>query len=189
MTNTGCRLAAGILGVVLLAVPAAAQNAAPQTPVVAAPVQVDTGRLRGPRQPIFFRHDLHAGQYQMPCLYCHYSATVSSEPGIPTLKTCMGCHQLVAGSTPANQAQIKKVREAWSNRVPPEWTRIHALPGFVHFPHMRHIKVLGSNSCTTCHGDVAGMTQVYQFSTLKMGWCIRCHVERKVTRDCSVCHY
>jgi len=70
MTNTGCRLATGIIGALLVAAPAAAQSAAPQKPV-AAPVQVDTGRLRGPRQPIFFRHDIHAGQYQMPCLYCH----------------------------------------------------------------------------------------------------------------------
>ena len=31
----------------------------------------DTARLRGPRQPIFFRHDLHAGQYKMTCQYCH----------------------------------------------------------------------------------------------------------------------
>ena len=188
MTNTGCRLATGIIGALLLAAPAAAQNAAPQKPV-AAPVQVDTGSLRGPRQPIFFRHDIHAGQYQMPCLYCHYSVAVAPEPGIPTVQTCMGCHQLVAGSTPANQAQIRKIREAWSGRQAPQWTRVHALPGFVHFPHMRHIKALGTNSCTTCHGDVAGMAQVSQVSTLKMGWCIRCHVERKVTRDCTVCHY
>jgi len=22
-----------------------------------------------------------------------------------------------------------------------------------------------------------------------MGWCISCHIERKVTRDCTACHY
>jgi hypothetical protein len=22
-----------------------------------------------------------------------------------------------------------------------------------------------------------------------MGWCISCHVERQVTRDCTACHY
>lgn len=26
------------------------------------------GRLRGPVQPIFYRHDVHAGQYRIPCL-------------------------------------------------------------------------------------------------------------------------
>jgi hypothetical protein len=154
-----------------------------------APVISDTGHLKGPRQPIFFRHDIHAGQDSIPCMYCHYSAAVSSEPGLPSLQTCIGCHQLVGGSTPSHQAEIQKVRTAWRERKPPEWVRIHALPGFVRFPHMRHIKVLGTGGCNTCHGDVQTMPQVYQVSTLRMGWCVRCHVERKVTRDCSVCHY
>ena len=41
-----------------------------------APVISDTGKLKGPRQPIFFRHDIHAGQDQIPCMYCHYSAAI-----------------------------------------------------------------------------------------------------------------
>jgi len=154
-----------------------------------APVVSDTGDLQGPRQPIFFRHDIHAGQDQIPCMYCHATVAVSSEPGIPALQTCMGCHQLINGSTPSHQAEIKKVRDAWRERKPPEWTRIHALPGFVRFPHQRHIKALGTQACNTCHGDVSRMPQVYQISTLRMGWCVSCHVQNKVSRDCTVCHY
>ena len=154
-----------------------------------APDISDTSALKGPRQPIFFRHDIHAGQDQIPCMYCHYSAAVSSEPGIPSLQTCNGCHQLIGGSTASHQVEIKKVRDAWRERKPPEWIRIHALPGFVRFPHMRHIKALGTDACSACHGDVKGMPQVYQVATLKMGWCVSCHVKNNVTRDCSVCHY
>jgi len=164
-----------------------------QAPVLAAG---DTSRLKGPRQPIFFRHDIHAGQDQIPCMYCHYSAAVSSEPGMPSLQTCIGCHQLIGGSTPSHQAEIKKVRDAWRERKPPEWIRVHALPGFVRFPHMRHIKGLSTRqgvdanaTCATCHGDVKHTTQVAQVSTLRMGWCVRCHIKSDVTRDCSVCHY
>ena len=182
--------------VLILALPLAAvygqqaqSTSSPAASRYKAPVISDTGDLKGPRQPIFFRHDIHAGQDQIPCMYCHYSAAVSSEPGLPSLQTCMGCHQLVGGSTPSHQAEIKKVRDAWRERKAPEWVRIHALPGFVRFPHMRHIKVLGTGGCANCHGDVQTMPQVYRVSTLRMGWCVRCHVERKVTRDCSVCHY
>jgi len=89
----------------------------------------------------------------------------------------------------AEIAEVKKVQAAWINKKPPEWVRIHALPGFVRFPHMRHIKVLGTESCATCHGDVRAMPQVYQVATLKMGWCINCHVQRQVGRDCTLCHY
>ena len=181
--------------VLILALPPAAlngqqaQSASSQPSRYQAPVISDTGDLKGPRQPIFFRHDIHAGQDQIPCMYCHYSAAISSEPGIPSLQTCIGCHQLIGGSTPTHQAEIKKVRDAWRERKPPEWVRIHALPGFVRFPHMRHVKALGSTACVTCHGKVERMAQVEQVSTLRMGWCVSCHIKNNVTRDCTVCHY
>ncbi len=79
--------------------------------------------------------------------------------------------------------------DAWRERKPPEWIRIHALPGFVRFPHQRHIKALGTQACTQCHGDVQRMPQVYQVSTLRMGWCVGCHAQNKVSRDCTACHY
>ena len=173
----------------LAATPAAAQSAQP-TPYTP-PVITDTAALRGPRQPIFFRHDIHAGRDEIPCMYCHSTVAVSSEPGIPSLQTCWGCHLIVSGSTDSHRAEIAKVRAAWSEQKPPVWQRVYWLPQFARFPHSRHIKALGAASCTQCHGDVARMAQIYQpkESTLLMGWCIRCHVERGVTRDCTVCHY
>ena len=195
-TTRPCRTATGIVLSIVVAVggaPLVAQGAqsVSGTPAYKVPVISDTGALKGPRQPIFFRHDLHAGQDRIPCMYCHYSAAVSSEPGIPALRTCIGCHTIIGGSTPAHQAEIQRVRKAWSDKKPPEWIRIHAVPGFVRFPHMRHIKVLGTgtDACAKCHGPVNMMPQVYQVSTLRMGWCIRCHVESKASKDCSLCHY
>ena len=197
MTKRCGRFAAGIAVVVSMASPLApfrhgtglaAQNGQPQETRTARVIS-DTGRLKGPRQPIFFRHDVHAGQDRIPCMYCHSSVAVSSEPGIPAVQTCFGCHQLISGSTPSHQAEIKKVQQAWIGKQPPQWIRVHALPGFVRFPHMRHIKLLGPQSCATCHGQVERMPQVYQVSTLKMGWCVTCHVQRGVSRDCTLCHY
>lgn len=188
MTNRSERVAAGIAVVMCLAIPAAAQNGQ-SAPKYIAPMKVDTASLKGPRQPIFFRHDVHAGQSQIPCLYCHYSATISSEPGIPSMQTCVGCHVLVRGTDPTFEAEITKVRDAFNDQAPPQWVRVHALPAFVHFPHMRHIKALGTESCNTCHGDVRGMVQVRQVAPLTMGWCVNCHQQRQVTRDCVICHY
>jgi hypothetical protein len=150
----------------------------------------DTGSLKGPRQPIFFRHDIHAGQFKMQCQYCHYSVAVSPEPGIPSMQTCMGCHLVVSGSDSSAKVEIKKVRQAWTDKKPVEWTRVHFVARHAHFPHQRHIKALGPNACTTCHGDVSRMPQVFKVNNVNnMGFCITCHVERKVSRDCSVCHY
>jgi hypothetical protein len=173
-------------------VPPYAQQASPIADSIAAPVLSvsDSGNLKGPRQPIFFRHDIHAGQYKMQCQYCHYSVNVSPEPGIPTVQTCMGCHLVIGGSDSSHQAEIRKLRQAWTDKKPIEWVRVHYLPRHAHFPHQRHIKAMGPNACATCHGDVQRMPQVFKVNQVdKMGFCISCHLERKVSTDCSVCHY
>ena len=184
---------AGIAGVMAFGAPTRAQQAGP---AVADSIAVtylaagDTADLRGPRQPIFFRHDLHAGQFKMQCQYCHYSVNVSPEPGIPSLETCMGCHAVVAGSDSGGRAEIRKLRQAWSEKKPVEWVRIHFLPRHVHFPHQVHVAAMGPNACATCHGDVSRMPQVFKVNQVdNMGFCITCHLERGVSRDCSVCHY
>jgi len=170
--------------------PTQAQQAKAAADSISAPVISDTGALKGPRQPIFFRHDIHAGQFKMQCQYCHYSVAVSPEPGIPSMQTCMGCHLVVSGSDSGAKAEIKKVRQAWTDKKPVEWVRVHLIARHAHFPHQRHIKALGPNACTTCHGDVDRMPQVFKVNNVNnMGFCITCHVERKVSRDCSVCHY
>jgi hypothetical protein len=134
----------------------------------------DTGALRGPRQPIFFRHDIHAGQFKIACQYCHYSVESASEPGIPTLQTCMGCHLAVSGSDSGGRAEIRKLRTFWNDRDKPdaprlEWVRVHTLAR---------------------HAHVARMPQVWEVNNVNnMGFCINCHRERKVSQDCSVCHY
>jgi hypothetical protein len=132
----------------------------------------------------------HAGQDKIQCQYCHYSVGASSEPGIPSLQTCMGCHQYIGGTDSTHQVEIRKVLTAWNDQQPIQWVRIHKLAKHAHFPHMRHVKAMGPTACATCHGDVARMPQVYKVNNVNnMGFCISCHVERNVSRDCTVCHY
>ena len=169
-----------------------AQESTPTVGAFEAPVDVDTAGLPGPRQPIFYRHDIHAGQYEIDCRYCHYAAEVSFSPGLPTVASCYGCHVIVGSGNP----EVQKVRDANTNGVPIEWVEVHRLPQFVRFPHMRHV-VNGELECQECHGEIQRMPQVYQFASLKMGWCVSCHErstyadnpERQVTTDCTACHY
>lgn len=185
---SGGALVAAVAAIVLWQQPTSAQ--APQAPPSVALTVEDSANLKGPKQPVFFRHDIHAGQYQITCQYCHYSVAVSSEPGIPSLQTCMGCHLIIGGADSANQKEIAKVREAWNTKQPIEWVRVHYLARHVHFPHQRHVKAMGPNACATCHGDVTRMPQVYKVNNVNnMGWCINCHLARNVNRDCTACHY
>ncbi len=150
----------------------------------------DSAALKGPRQPIFFRHDIHAGQFKINCQYCHYSVSVSSEPGIPSMATCMNCHLVIGGTDSTAQREIAKVRDAFNTNTPVEWSRVYFLARHAHFPHMRHINAMGPNACATCHGDVTRTPQVFKVNNVNnMGFCINCHLERNVSRDCSVCHY
>ncbi|MEX0691922.1 MAG: cytochrome c3 family protein [Gemmatimonadales bacterium] len=149
-----------------------------------APRDVDTTNLRGPRQPILYRHDIHAGQYQMDCRYCHGYVEVSSSPGLPSTAVCMGCHMVVQTQSP----EVQKLAEAHNSGTPVEWVEVHELAQFVRFPHQRHV-VAGQVACQECHGPVQEMVQVWQFSSLKMGWCLDCHKERGQTTDCTACHY
>ncbi len=164
-----------------------------------APVDVDTAALRGPRQPIFYRHDVHAGQYEIDCQYCHVNLEISPKPGLPSVASCMNCHQIVGSGNP----EVQKLREAYAEGRTIEWVEVHKLSQFVHFPHQRHVNstVMEDLECQTCHGETNRMVQIYQFASLKMGWCLDCHKEQQrrqleagvtnppVSTDCSACHY
>jgi hypothetical protein len=183
--------ALSLAGLLLVQSTQAGPNPGTTPSAPANPVAIeDTAALKGPRQPIFFRHDIHAGQYQIQCQYCHYSASVSTEPGIPSVETCMGCHLVISGSDSGARTEIRKLRQASTEKKPIEWVRIHALARHAHFPHQRHVKAMGPTACMTCHGDVQRMPQVFKANNVtNMGFCITCHVQRKVSRDCTVCHY
>jgi hypothetical protein len=199
---------------------------------------------RSPEQPIKFPHPVHVQAVGMNCLYCHYTADKSPDPGLPAVGTCMGCHVSVGGGVngkgevnlPKNDLhearrspeleKLMKYADAkpatpglGANARPIPWIRIHKVPEYVHFPHMRHVNA--GVTCQSCHGEVQKMNQVYQYASLNMGWCVSCHVngydpaeglkaagyaptttpstgatpaaastERKKARyDCANCHY
>ncbi len=53
-----------------------------------------------PEQPINFSHRIHAGDFEIPCLYCHTQARRSTSAGVPPVSKCVGCHELVATERP-----------------------------------------------------------------------------------------
>lgn len=189
----GALLLAGAAVAVVAAASGSATGSQTQMAGYEAPVDVDTAGLPGPRQPIFYRHDVHAGQYQMDCRYCHFAAEQSSSAGIPTLSTCMGCHRIAGLQNP----EVQKLQQAFNSAEGVEWVEVHVLAPFVHFPHMRHVNsekgdfegLTTTQKCETCHGPIREMPQVYQFSSLKMGWCVDCHRKSEAKTDCTVCHY
>src|SRR5207253_11350138 len=90
-----------------------------------------------PVQPVKFRHTIHVDTLKMNCLYCHFAANKSFDPGLPAMRTCMGCHTVVQGTTPDNKAEIQTLAGVWNEQEPVPWSRLHKLPESVHITHMR----------------------------------------------------
>lgn len=137
-----------------------------------------------PEQPIKFSHRIHAGDNEIPCMYCHVQARRSISAGVPSVNKCMGCHNEIATDRP----QIRLLANYWDAKEPIPWVKVHDLPDFVHFTHKRHIAA--GIGCQTCHGPVEKMDVVSREAPLKMGLCLACHRENQVEHgtDCWTCH-
>jgi mono/diheme cytochrome c family protein len=142
-------------------------------------VGVQTGYA--PTQPIAYSHELHAGQYEIPCQYCHTGVEIGRSANIPSANICMNCHthiQNVDGQD-GMSPEIAKIYAAIENDQPIEWVRVHNLPDLAYFDHSQHVKV-GGIACQTCHGPIEEMEVVSQHSSLTMGWCIDCHRQTEI---------
>lgn len=137
-----------------------------------------------PEQPINFSHRIHAGDNEIPCLYCHVQARRSISAGVPSVNKCMGCHNEVVPDRP----QIVLLANYFATKEPIPWIKVHDLPDFVHFTHKRH--VAAGIACQTCHGPVETMDVLRREAPVKMGLCLNCHKENKVENgtDCWTCH-
>ncbi len=140
-----------------------------------------------PVQPLQFMHDVHVSAESIPCAYCHYSANVSEEAGIPPVGTCMGCHRFVPGTSDAFRTEIQLLMGFAADSQPIPWNRVYSVPAFVQFTHKPHIRA--GVTCAQCHGDVARMVQVSRATPLSMGWCVDCHRTNGAPDDCATCHY
>ncbi|WP_395059517.1 cytochrome c3 family protein [Flavobacterium sp.] len=163
--------------------------------------QIGVDKDYAPIQPIHYSHKIHAGDNGIECKYCHSSARVSKNAGIPSLNVCMNCHKNIAefqGDKDSTYVEytkeyytgeIQKLYDAvgWDKTTqkytgktkPVKWVRIHNLPDFVYFNHSQHVTVAGIE-CQKCHGPVQTYEIQKQFAPLTMGWCINCHRETDV---------
>jgi len=136
----------------------------------------------GPIQPIAFSHKIHAGDYEIPCQYCHAGARRSPVSGIPSVERCMGCHKIVGADKP----EIIKLKSYWDRKTAIPWVRVYQQPGYVFFTHEPHIR--RGIECQNCHGPVQTMARVYEAVKLNMSRCVDCHKQNKVSVDCYICH-
>ena len=138
------------------------------------------------RQPVAFSHQVHAGELNIACLYCHRYASTSPTAAVPTVSVCMSCHRSI------EHRLIRKCRSSWDignekNRFQVKKCSLQRLPDFVYFTHEMHVK--GRLQCADCHGRARKqMRGTPRAPTYEMGWCLTCHRQREASDDCWTCH-
>ena len=65
-----------------------------------------------PEQPIKFSHEIHAGQNQIACVYCHSGVEKSKHANIPSANVCMNCHAYIQEGAVNGKEEIKKIYTA-----------------------------------------------------------------------------
>lgn len=146
-------------------------------------------RARGykPEQPIKFSHVTHVQKNKMECQFCHWTVNKSPYAAIPEVASCMGCHNMVKGTTTEQQEEIKKLEDFHKSGKQIPWIKVHVMPAYVFFNHKRHVKA--GVGCQECHGQIPEMPQVERATSMKMGWCIDCHRQKGTSIDCYTCHH
>lgn len=148
----------------------------------------------------------------LDCLFCHRTVEEQASAGVPAVQLCAHCHGVIGSE---DEDDLVTLREAagivGDNEMAISWRRVHRLPDHVRFAHEPHIAYLRANPsaiantedeailtavtvpasavCSTCHGDVAAMEQVYQVEALKMRQCVACHRANNAPTGCEACHY
>ncbi len=142
------------------------------------------------------------------CAVCHQVIGAADNTQLTILRDAAN----LTNSLGQSAGQINDMKEAGlaveelDGPQPVNWRRVHRLPDHVRFVHEPHIRYLTQNPsvvrgstdgvaegpagvCSTCHGNVAAMTQVEQVEPLKMGQCVDCHRDNGAPTDCAACHY
>ncbi len=141
-------------------------------------------RVRPGTQPIAFNHSKHLSS-GMSCTDCHKGAQSEVKATLPTLATCLACHEAPL----TESAEEKKLRRFAEARQEPAWAPLIRMPAHVYFSHRRHVELAGLK-CAACHGAMEKLTAPPQraFRPLNMDDCIACHEQSPAKTDCNDCH-
>lgn len=142
-------------------------------------------RRPDPVQPIEFPHNTHVGKKIGCTEYCHEGVSTQAVAGLPSVRTCMICHNAIAADRPRIQL-ITSMREKGLDLA---WQRVfdYPAPSHVKFNHAPHIRA--DVDCATCHGPIAQQTVAQRNVRMTMGFCVSCHTQRQASLDCHTCHF
>jgi len=137
------------------------------------------------KQPFPFPHSTHVAKKVACTDYCHESVTKGPVAGLPSIKTCMICHESIATDRPL----IQQITEMSKRGVDLSWERVYGYSAEAHvrFNHAPHLRA--KVECSTCHGRIDQQTVAQRNVNLNMGYCVDCHKSRGASNECLTCHF
>ncbi len=153
-------------------------------PTMAAAMDDFLNRRPEAEQPIEFPHNTHISN-EIACTVCHEGVDKGPVAGLPSVRTCMICHEAIATDRPRIQ-QITAMRDKGLDLA---WQRVYGFSNDDHvkFNHAPHIRA--KVECANCHGNLAEQTVAQRSVEHTMRFCVDCHNERKASVDCLTCHF
>ena len=128
-------------------------------------------------QDVIFSHEVHYSDYDIHCLYCHYSTHRKAYATIPDKNHCMKCHDYIRKGDLYDDKEIGKLIRFVENNEDIRWKDHFQLAEYAHFNHALHIRA-GKLQCTDCHTDIKNIE--IQQHTFDMKWCMDCHKKEQV---------
>ena len=172
-------------------------------------------------QPIQFSHAIHTspdiveGDTELErCLTCHGFREDGTFVGIPTLETCMECHDDPESTLGEEPEEARFLEEYVAKGKEVQWLVYSRQPDCVYFTHIAHVG-MSKLDCRTCHGDHGSLGELPPYKEnrltgysidiwgrniagikfnpwdrMKMDDCAECHTQmgHEENNACFVCH-
>lgn len=135
-----------------------------------------------------FPHAVHMSEeVGLSCSDCHAGAEDQDQAGMPSLSTCLLCHNAVEEGAPEGTLDPVLQKFVLPDGQRPTFSSLTALSVPSNFSHRKHVGA--GVDCQACHGDLSGSHAVTAEVHVDMDTCTQCHQSRGV-RDggCIGCH-
>ena len=141
----------------------------------------------GSSSGLHFSHKKHVEGEDLECQTCHTAAAKGEKPGMPSVKTCLKCHE---EGKEAKKAPEHRLQTYLVNGQLPAPRNVTQLPKDVIFSHQTH--TAARVQCATCHEKVGHSSTISVSMRPAMKNCMECHAKVKTAsgekNGCALCH-
>ena len=130
-----------------------------------------------PVQPLEFPHNVHVGKKIACTSTCHEGVTMGPVAGLPSVRTCMICHDAIATDRPRIQ-QITAMREKGIDLA---WQRVFGYPADRMSSSITRLTSAPTSSARPATAASPSRRSPSATSSMTMGFCVNCHNEKKAS--------